>query len=214
MYMTTLKGMLGVAAVLAVAGAANAALTITGLGTGAPPTQYDKPGFGMQPLTAAMDDTSPVFGDVSSAPLGPGKNVLFSIPLSHRQIGSGWATWSHGYTGDVYYTNGASSVTLTFDQKDMQAFYFYVEPNFFGLHPFSITANGGGASQTVTAMVEGSAGAQGFLVVADKIDSIVIDLTDFTDFAVGEFGYAKSIPAPGALALLGLAGLAGRRRRA
>ena len=212
--MTTLKGMLSVAAVLAVAGAANAALTITGLGTGAPPTTYNKPGVGIQPLIAAVDDTSPVFGDVSSAPLGPGKNVLFSIPLSHRSIGSGWGSWSHGYSGDVYYTNGASSVTLSFDQKDMQAFYFYAEPNFFGLHGMTFTATGGGTSQTVTAMVEGSAGAQGFLVVADKIDSIVISMDDGTDFAVGEFGYAKSIPAPGALALLGLAGFASRRRRA
>jgi hypothetical protein len=212
MFMTTLKGLLGVASVLALAGAVNA--SITSLGTAGPPASYTAPGGGVFPLIPAMDDTSPVFGDVSSAPLGPGKNVLFSIPMSHRQIGSGWGTWSHGYTGDVYYTNGASSVTLTFDQKDMQAFYFYAEPNFFGLHPMTFSATGGGTTQSVSAMVEGSAGAQGFLVTADKIDSITISIDDGGDFAVGEFGYAKSIPAPGALALLGLAGFASRRRRA
>jgi hypothetical protein len=202
-----------VAAILTLAGAAHASITITPLGTGAPPTQYVHPFYGVLPMIHGMDDTSPLFGDVTSAPLAPGKNVLFSSPVSHRQIGSGWATWSHGYTGDVYYTNGASRLTLTFDQKDMNAFYFYVEPNFFGVHPFTITAiDSLSDPHSVTAMIEGSAGAQGFLVIG-YMDAIRISLNDGTDFAVGEFGWAKLIPAPGALALFGLAGMARRRRR-
>jgi len=214
--MTTFRGLLGVAAVLALAGAANAAMTITGLGTAAPPTTFFKPGFGTVPLIPAPPDPSPVFGDVTSAPLAPGKNVLFSIPLSHRMIGSGWGSWSHGYAGDVYYTNGAASVDLSFDQTDLNAFYFYVEPNFFGLHDMTITGFADGQTATATASVEGFAGAQGFLLVTDgikKLDSISIVMLDGTDFAVGEFGWAKTVPAPGALALLGLAAVAGRRRR-
>ena len=36
--------------------------------------------------------------------------IGFSPAVSHRRIGSGWMSWSHGYTGDVYYTNGASAL--------------------------------------------------------------------------------------------------------
>ena len=28
-----------------------------------------------------------------------GGSVGFSVPLTHNEIGNGWATWSHGYTG-------------------------------------------------------------------------------------------------------------------
>lgn len=212
--MTTFKGLLGVAAVLALAGAAHAALTITGLGTAAPPTTWSG-----GDLIAAPLNPAPVFADVSSAPLDfdPDKNVLFSIPLSHRTIGFGWATWSHGYTGDVYYTNGALSVTMTFDQTDMQAFYFYAEPNPFRVHDFTVTAvNDLGESVSASAAIDGASGAQGFLITAPDLTRKIMSITvsSDVDFAIGEFGYAKTIPAPAALALLGLAGLASRRRRA
>jgi hypothetical protein len=206
-----------VAAALAVCGVANAVLSITPLGTGAPPTVYFKPdGSGPFGLIAAPLNPAPVFADVTSAPLDRDKNVLFSIPLSHRTIGFGWATWSHGYTGDVYYTNGATAVTMSFDQDDMQAFYFYAEPNPFGLFDFTVTATSSdGHTSTVTALIEGSAGAQGFLIATDGLRKLgTITVSSSVDFAIGEFGYAKTIPVPGALALLGLAGLAGRRRRA
>src|SRR5262245_7599632 len=77
-----------------------AAISITQLGSAAPPAS-----LGGMPMTPAIPDPAPLAGFplVSFAPLTAGKSVLFSTPISHRKIGSGWATWSHGYTGDVYY---------------------------------------------------------------------------------------------------------------
>ena len=107
--------------------------------------------------------------------------------------------------------------TLSFDQEDMQAYYFYGEPNGFGLHPVTVTATDDfGLAQTATELIEGQAGAKGFLIATDgasKISSITISNSKGMDFAIGEFGWAKTIPAPGALALLGLSGLIGGRRR-
>ena len=40
-------------------------------------------------------------------------SLTFSSPHSVRQIGFGWATWSHGYAGNVFYTNGSTSITMT-----------------------------------------------------------------------------------------------------
>lgn len=215
--MTMCRNILGMAAALAIGSVAAAVLSITPLGTSAPPAQYFKPdGSGPFDLIAAPSDPTPVFTDVTSAPFDRSKNVLFSIPLSHRTIGDGWSTWSHGYTGDVYYSNGETAVSMSFDQDDIQAFYFYAQPNPFGLFDFDITATSSdGHTATVTALIEGFAGAQGFLIVTDGIRKLAsISVSSRVDFAIGEFGFAKTIPASAAFALFGLAGFASRRRRA
>ncbi len=49
-------------------------------------------------------------------------------PASVRQIGFGWATWSHGYTGNVYYTNGQTTIGGNLS-AGVKAFYLYAEPN-------------------------------------------------------------------------------------
>jgi hypothetical protein len=63
-------------------------------------------------MTNFAKDTRPVFTDYSDVPSPLGDNIHFSIPLQHRAIGFGWGSWSHGYTGDVYFTNGSRGVTL------------------------------------------------------------------------------------------------------
>src|SRR5690606_37072272 len=40
----------------------------------------------------------------AASPLGG--ELTFDVPLIHRRVGSGWANWSHGYDGDVYFTQG------------------------------------------------------------------------------------------------------------
>jgi hypothetical protein len=206
-----MKALLATGATFVFAASASAALSATSLGMASPVGQAATAG-----MAAAIADPGAVFADVTSAPLTAGKSVLFSTPLSHRRIGSGWATWSHGYTGDVYYTNGATSVTMTFSQSDISGFYFYVESNPFGPFTATVSAVGtGGATATATGTGDGGSGATGFAISATggtKIVSITVSMGP--DFAIGEFGWAKTVPAPGALALFGLAGLAGRRRRA
>jgi hypothetical protein len=199
-----LAAAMALAVVFAFGGVAEA-ITVVDLGTGAPPGTLGP--FVVEP---AGDDAGPLFVDVSSVstPLG---DITFDIGLNHREIGSGWATWSHGYTGDVYYSNGSLSVVLTLP-AGMQAFYFYAEPNPFSVFSITATANdGSGLSKDV----DGLGGAAGYgFYDASGIASITVSSS--IDFAIGEFGFgsATSVPEPGTVLLLGL-GLAavGLRRR-
>ncbi len=137
--------------------------------------------------------------------------VGFSPDLTHVEVGAGWATWSHGYTGDVYFTTG-STVTLTLP-SGTGAFYFFAEPNVFDV--FSITAVADDGSGT-TQFVQGLSGARFFGVYSD--DYAAIDHIEITvdagagGFAVGEFG-AAAVPEPSTLLLMGAGLLATRMRR-
>ncbi|MFG0284849.1 MAG: PEP-CTERM sorting domain-containing protein, partial [Phycisphaerales bacterium JB039] len=109
---------------------------------------------------------------------------VFDIACSHRVIGGGWGSWSHGYTGDVYYTNGAASLTMSLPANT--AFYFYAEPNPFALIEFEITDG----TDTVVESINGSSGAKGYGFCDAK--RVGVRTTDgVTDFAVGEFGIAN-----------------------
>lgn len=183
----------------------------TSFGTGAPGAT-----LGPYTMTPFGDDARPVFNDVTSVPSPLSGDLSFSIAMNHREIGNGWATWSHGYTGDVYYTNGASSVVMTMP-SGTGAFYFYAEPNAFSVFDMTATANDG---TTTTIAVNGSSGAQYFgfwASTGSSIASITISTAN-ADFAVGEFGIASaSVPLPSAaligFGLLGGLGLVHRVRR-
>jgi len=160
-------------------------------------------------MTAFPLDGRPLFDAVTGVASPFGGTVGFTPPADRRKIGLGWATWSHGCTGDVCYTLGATSVTLTMP-ADTAAFRFYAEPNPFAL--FTITVSSGGVSSS--AMVNGSSGAHSWAII-DAAGLTSITITSEIDFAVGELGIAKkdggAVPDPGSsLLLLGLgpAGLA------
>jgi hypothetical protein len=167
--------------------------------------------LGQYVLTAFGDDARPngvTVSDVASPLSGV---VGFSPDVTHTEVGVGWATWSHGYTGDVYVTGG-TTLTLTLP-AGTGAFYFYAEPNVFDV--FSITAvadDGSGSTQ----LVQGMAGAKFYGVYSDDFSSI--DHIDITvdagagGFAVGEFG-AAPVPEPSTLLLMGAGLLATRLRR-
>jgi hypothetical protein len=173
------------------------------------PTAAAPATLGQYEMTAFGDDARPVFSLVSDVASPLGGVVGFSPDLDHREVGSGgWATWSHGYTGDVYYTGGGLSATLTLP-VGTGAFYFFAEPNPFS--PFTITAVVGGTA--LSQVVDGSGGAKIFAVYTDdyaQIDSITISSS--ADFAVGEFGIAP-VPEPSTLLLMGAGLLATRLRR-
>ena len=167
-------------------GTATAAGTITfdaSPGTGAPPAT-----LGPYPMTPLGLDAQP-FGLVAgvTAPTG---DILFSPPLSHVRIGDGWATWSHGYAGDVYATLGPLSATLQLPPGTL-AFYLYAEPNPFAVFTMTAVAQDGTSSGPIT--VDGFAGAQYFGFYATGGDQIVsIEVSSTVDFAVGEFGIGGS----------------------
>lgn len=162
--------------------------------------------LGQYTMTAFGDDARPNLGVVSDVASPLGGVVGFSTPLTHTEVGSGWATWSHSYTGDVYF----STTSLTLDLPDgVGAFYFFAEPNPFA--PFTITASVGGSS--FSQVVDGFHGAKIFAVYTDdyaQIDSISV--SSDVDFAVGEFG-AAPVPEPSTLLLMGAGLLATRMRR-
>lgn len=202
-----MKNLVSFAAVLALTAGSQAAIQVVDLGTGAPPATVG--GYNM---IAFGDDTRGVFGDVSGVGVADGSpfgTIGFSPDVNHREIGAGWATWSHGYTGDVYYSNGALSVTITLAPMT-GAFYFYAEPNPFAVH--TITAVSG--NTTLSIPVDGNGGANGWGFYTDDFSALTsITISSDADFAIGEFGAAR-VPAPGAgaLALAGL-GMIARRRR-
>lgn len=214
-----MKIAIAVASVLSVTAGASATIVGANLGTGARPATLG--GYTMQTFG---DDTRPVFEDVgavSPADGSPFGTIEFSDFVNHREIGSGWATWSGGYTGDVYYYGGggkgepepgrgASFALTLFLPAGTGAFYLYAEPNPFEIFDITATANDG---TSVGAAVDGDGGANGYGFYTDGLSTLSsITITSSIDFAVGEFAIAQ-IPAPGALALAGLAGLLGLRRR-
>lgn len=193
-----MKNVVALVSIMVLAGATAAPAAITGVagGTGAPGAT-----LGPYTMTPFPLDPQPTgYSPVTSVASPLGGSVGFSITMQHAVIGE-WATWSHGYTGDIYYTGGATSVTMTMP-AGTSAFYFYAEPNPFNVYEIVATAQD--ATQ-VTQMVSGSGGASyyGFYGTGGSlISSIAVTTPQPVDFAVGEFGISTGvIPAPGAVLL-------------
>lgn len=159
------------------------------VGMGAPPSTlgpYNMTSFGLDPRSE---------GETVNDVVDAAGTVAFGHPLTHLRAASGWATWSHGYAGDVYHTSQPSvRVTLP---PDTRAFYFYAEPNPFAVFNIVATAEDGTTSGPIA--VDGYAGARYFGFYAadeDNIASIAVSST--VDFAIGEFGIARACTAIGA----------------
>jgi hypothetical protein len=186
--------------------------TITGvaLGTAPPPSTlgpYTMTAFDPDPRP--VDPFDPELVTSVASPLGG--TVDFSVPLYHTTVGTGWATWSHDYTGDVYYTLEFQVVTLTMP-SETKAFYLYAEPNPMSDYLITATSQDG---TSVAQMVNGMGGACGYGFWADGGDQIsTIEVDYFGDaysgFAVGEFGI---VPEPATICLLGLGALSLIRRK-
>jgi hypothetical protein len=113
--------------------------------------------------------------------------VAFDVLHNKRTIGSGWGTWSHGYTGEVFYTNGSTSTTYTMP-GGARAFDLYVEPNPFSLEPFTAVGTcSDGSTATVNFSADGTSGANhcGFFTLPGKT-LVSVQVTGNVDFAIGE----------------------------
>ena len=160
------------------------------VGTGAPP---DK--LGGHAMTAFVLDSRVTGIEVSSVP-DPSGTILLSPSLWHYRVGAGWATWSHGYTGDIYYVPQAApgvdpTVELTLPQ-DTKAFAFYAEPNTFASFTVEAISSDGTSSEPVS--IQGNSGARyfGFYGTNGRtVSSIVVTASDPRGFAIGEFQISR-----------------------
>jgi hypothetical protein len=163
--------------------ASTLAITATNLGTAAPPATLG--GVTMEKVPAGHACTG---GAPGSLPSSFGAVTGAPTDGQPRCVGTGWATWSHGYTGDVWYTGGATTQVITLP-AGVGAAYVYVEPNPFAVVNCSMTATGSSGSQsTGTFPADGSGGAVGwgFVEGAGTLSSIAVSCD--TDFATGTWG--------------------------
>jgi hypothetical protein len=143
--------------------------------------------------------------------VGYGETLSFGADLQVLTIGSGWATWSGGYTGDVLYSLGATSVSATFgDGGILGGFGFEAEPNPFQVWDITLQLATG---DTLTQAVQGDSGAKFFGWTSDMA-VVGFDISSGRDFAIGRF--VSAVPEPATLLLFGsgliaLSGL-GRKR--
>ena len=141
-------------------------------GTSAPPAT-----LGPYTMTPFGRDPRPTGTTVTDVPDDAG-TIMFSQPLTHSTIGNGWATWSHGYTGDVYHT-AVRPVTITLP-AGTRAFYFYAEPNFFNVFNVTATAQDGTTSGPIP--VQGNSGAKYFgFYATGTLDLASISVTTTAD---------------------------------
>jgi hypothetical protein len=180
------------------------ALAVAGLAAAClPPQQPQQVGDIVYDGTPGTDAPPATLGPYTMTPFGPDARptlvdvngvdgVAFSPSLEHRRIGDGWQTWSHGYTGDVYFTKTATTVVLTMP-ADTGAFSFYAEPDSFDT--FTVTAEAQNGTSSGPISVTGFEGAKyfGFYGInGAKLESVTV--TSPMPFAIGEFGIAIVLP--------------------
>jgi hypothetical protein len=119
---------------------------------------------------------------VSSVSLNGGASVALSKPALILTVPTTWATWSHGYTGQVLYPI-TTSFTLT--PHGTYALGFEVEPIQFASYNVTVSLTNG---QSITDSVNGNGGAQFFGYVGAGVRSVTISSPNAPNgFAVGDF---------------------------
>jgi hypothetical protein len=157
--------------------------------TDAPGTSAPPPTLGSYHMTPFPADSQPEGTDETSVQ-GPTGALGFAPALEHCLVGGCWATWSNGYSGDVYATEG-TSLTMTLPAAT-KAFYFYAEPDQFQTFDITATSSDGTTSGAVPVAGEGGAEYFGFYATGTAtISSITVTGTDPTGLAVGEFGISN-----------------------
>ncbi|MFE1746796.1 PEP-CTERM sorting domain-containing protein [Coleofasciculus sp. H7-2] len=141
-------------------------------------------------MVQVANSAEPEFSILStlSSPLG---NLTFSPQVQKMNINSGWTTWSHGYTGEVYFSGWNVLTTTITLPASITAFDLYVEPNLFGIFDIAVTGIDG-TSTTLLQKVSGLSGAKYFGFYATEGDLLsTIKITDRSNGAAHGFGMAE-----------------------
>jgi len=183
-------GVVGGAAPALTARAGSGIVFVGTVGTGAPPAT-----LGPYTMTPFPADDRPLFDNVTDVP-GPTGALRFDDSMMHLHAhpdGSGgwWSPWSHGYRGDVYWSNARNKVVMTLP-ADTYAFYFYAQGNVIRWNTITATAQDGttsGPVQVLTSVTEDGAVYFGFYSTGSPIVSITVEAgAGSGGVAVGEFG--------------------------
>ena len=130
--------------------------------------------------------------------VGFGESLSFDVDLGVRAIGSSWATWSGGYTGEVLFTGyDTLSLTGTFTPGALLGFGFEAEPNPFSWVDITLALADG---SSFTQSVYGGSGASFFGWTGSDVTTMTI--SSETDFAIGRM-VAAGVPEPATMLLLG-----------
>jgi len=148
------------------------------------------------------------FTDTSLVTLDDGTMLQFTGPVEIRTVPTSWSTWCCGYTGDVLYTQGSTSVTID-ALTGVAAFGFYAEPNQFADYLITLLLDDG---SSVIQTVNGLGGAEFFGFTGGGVSQMTVSST--TDFAIGDF-FVRAVPEPQtwAMMLLGFGGIGMAMRR-
>ena len=141
--------------------------------------------LGPYPMTATPANPLQESTMVTDAP-APTGTIAFNLPATLYRMGSGWASVSHGYTGDVYYFGGAREASLTLP-ANTRAFYVYIEGNTYSTQEVYAIVDG----VTYTLPGGGKDGPVyfGFYSLGAPITTITVGTDALsTGVAVSEFG--------------------------
>lgn len=167
----------------------NSIYVVTTPGTNAPPPTLGQ--FFMTPYP--LDSSICAFTDHAPSPSGA-YPLYFSYSVIRSRVPTCWATWSNGYSGDVYWNDDEGDLGLQVP-SGTRAFYLYVEPDAFATETFTVTGYGPGGFAQATFTANGSSGASyvGFYSPNGTVGFINVHDSTSGDFAVGEFGlnYSK-----------------------
>jgi hypothetical protein len=151
-------------------------------------------------MTSFGSDDPSVGSDVNDV-AAPDGTLGFSPALADDQVGSGWNTWSNGYTGDVYATS-SGSIVLTLP-PGTSAFYFYAEPVQYQVLTITATNSDGTTSGAVPVQGQGGAEYFGFYSTdSTPLTSVAVTTADPDGFAVGEFGVSQGFSVTGSLKVM------------
>jgi len=138
----------------------------------------------MTVLTCACADFAPV--TTISTPCSG--DLTLSPTHEKRTVGASWGTWSHGYTGEIYWTLGSTTALYTMP-GDADAFDCYIEPNPFAPQNFTVTgtASNGDTAVLVLTSISGASGASHFGFWTDLPCNLsTVSVAGTADFAIGE----------------------------
>ena len=104
-----------------------------------------------------------------------------------RTVSVSWGTWSHGYTGEIFWTRGSAVATYLMPD-DTDAFDFYMEPNSFATQGFTITGRAdNGDTAVISGSISGLSGAIHFGFWVDVPCNLAsVSIVGSSDWGIGE----------------------------